>query len=234
MTATAQAAPASVVSYWDERARDGYDAQPGQNPVRELWSQRVAPLVAAAVGDGAQVLDSGCGTGFLATLLAARGHRVTGQDASPGMLDVAAERSADEGLDVQWLVGPAGAPPDGPFDAVVTRNVLWTLPDPAEAIRAWRKVLRPGGMLLVTDGLWGAAETDEPANEKRFSTHYRAVTEHLPYEAGLDFRRCAELVGDCGFTGITEHTGVFDTAPYPSAPGFFVLAARAPREQLPG
>lgn len=222
-------APQEVVAYWNDRARSGYDQQPGQDRVASRWSARIAPLVSGAVGGNARVLDSGCGTGFLARLLAAEGHRVTGQDVSAGMLAVAGQRAAQQGLGVDWVTGEAHTPPPGPFDAVVSRNVLWTLPNPGKTVEAWRSVLRPGGLLLVTDAKWGAAEIGDEVAEQRFSTSYAGAEEFLPLAAGVDFADCAELAAAAGLVGITDRTGVFDEPPYPSAPGFFVLTARAPR-----
>lgn len=218
--------PDSVVSYWDTRARAGYDQQPGQNAARELWASRVEPLITQAVGPAARILDTGCGTGFLARLLAAAGHRVTGQDTSTGMLDVAAERATDEGLAITWERGPAAHPPHGPFDAIVMRNVLWTLPDPDRALLALGAALRPGGLLLITDARWGRADVDDEPTRRRFTDHYADVAEALPLAGGLDFPACAELVRSAGFGEVAEHTDLFPQPPYPSAPGFFVLTAR--------
>ncbi|MCX2732716.1 class I SAM-dependent methyltransferase [Saccharopolyspora sp. NFXS83] len=216
-----------IIDYWNDRARRGYDRQPGQDPARDLWAKRLGPLVADLAGPGARVLDSGCGTGFLARILAADGHLVTGQDASPGMLGVAEERGAAEGLDVRWLLGTADEPPAGPFDVVVTRNVLWTLPDARRAVESWAEVLRPGGLLVVSDGRWNAADAGDSATEQRFGASYADAAPALPM--GFDFASCAELVGRAGFVERTDRTGLFDTAPYPSAPGFFLLSARTPR-----
>ncbi|WP_258348526.1 class I SAM-dependent methyltransferase [Saccharopolyspora gregorii] len=218
---------APIVDYWNDRARRGYDQQPGQDPALDLWAKRICPLVADAAGPGARVLDSGCGTGFLARILAADGHRVTGQDASPGMLAVAAERAAADGLAVDWLTGVAEEPPAGPFDVVVTRNVLWTLPEPQRAVNAWARVLRPGGLLLISDGRWDAASVGDDATEERFSSSYSDAAPELPM--GVDFAGCADLVEGAGFVDRTDRTALFDGAPYPSAPGFFLLSARAPR-----
>jgi SAM-dependent methyltransferase len=221
-------APEGVVSYWNGRARDSYDRQPGQDAAREVWATRVGPLIAGAVGSGARVLDIGCGTGFLARLLAADGHRISGQDVSRGMLEVAAERAAREGLAIEWSVGPAVAPPSGPFDAVVMRNVVWTLPDPGAALRALLPAMSPDGLVLISDAQWGAAEVDDGVTGRRFATCYARAAESLPLLAGIDFAHCAALVRSAGFGEVVEHTSLFERAPYPSAPGFFLLTARAP------
>lgn len=225
-----EAVPEGVVSYWNGRARSGYDLQPGQDAAREGWALRVGPLIAESVGRGASVLDSGCGTGFLARLLAADGYRVTGQDISPGMLQVAAERAAAEGLVIEWSVGSAEEPPSGPFDAVVLRNVLWTLPDPGAALRALWEVLRPGGLVLISDARWGAADVGDEVVEQRFTDCYSGAVDALPFAAGVDFADCAALVRQAGFGEVVEHTSLFAEAPYPSAPGFFLMAARASGE----
>jgi len=55
----------------------------------------LGPLVGGLVGTDADVLDTGCGTGFCARLLAEQCYRVVGVDASEEMLDVARERAPD-------------------------------------------------------------------------------------------------------------------------------------------
>lgn len=87
----------------------------------------------------ARVLDAGAGTGFLSLLLAGQGYQVTAMDLSPGMLEVLRAKAAGLGLEVQAVQADAVSPPDGPFDAVVERHLLWTLPDPGAALAAWRK-----------------------------------------------------------------------------------------------
>ncbi|MCZ9345832.1 class I SAM-dependent methyltransferase, partial [Streptomyces sp. TRM76130] len=104
----------------------------------------------------ADVLDLGCGTGSLALLAAGQGHRVTGVDLSPAMLERARVKLA--GRDALLLTGDAAAPPVGErrFDVVLVRHVLWTLPDPGRVLRRWRELLRPGGRLVLVEGVWGS------------------------------------------------------------------------------
>jgi len=47
-------------------------------------------------------------------------------------------------------------PPSGPFDAVVERHLLWTLPDPAAALAAWRDAA-PRGRLVLIEGSWDSS-----------------------------------------------------------------------------
>ncbi|MFD5497281.1 class I SAM-dependent methyltransferase, partial [Streptomyces sp. NPDC127091] len=52
---------------------------------------------------------------------------------------------------------PARPPPtrERRHDVVLVRHVLWTLPDPARVLRHWRGLLRPGGRLVLVEGVWG-------------------------------------------------------------------------------
>ncbi|MEU1306123.1 class I SAM-dependent methyltransferase [Streptomyces shenzhenensis] len=141
---------------WDAAAAT-FDDEPDHGlsdpEVRAAWADR---LRAWLPGRPADVLDLGCGTGSLALLAAERGHHVTGVDLSPAMVDLARAKTA--GRDAVFLVGDAAAPPVGErrFDTVLVRHVLWTLPGPGRVLRHWSGLLRPGGRLVLVEGVWGA------------------------------------------------------------------------------
>ncbi|GAA2899687.1 class I SAM-dependent methyltransferase [Streptomyces violaceus] len=140
---------------WDERAAS-FDEEPDhglRDPgVRRAWDGRLRGWLPGRAGD---VLDLGCGSGSLSLLASEQGHRVTGVDLSPAMVTLAREKLA--GRDAVFLVGDAAAPPIGEqrFDAVLVRHVLWALPDPGRALRHWAGLLRPGGRLVLVEGVWG-------------------------------------------------------------------------------
>ncbi|GAA3503905.1 class I SAM-dependent methyltransferase [Streptomyces prasinosporus] len=140
---------------WDARAAT-FDDEPDhglRDPrVRAAWADRLRAWLPGRAGD---VLDLGCGTGSLSLLAAEQGHRVTGVDRSPAMVALAREKLA--GRDAVFLVGDAAAPPVGErrHDAVLVRHVLWTLPEPGRVLRHWCGLLRPGGRLVLVEGVWG-------------------------------------------------------------------------------
>jgi SAM-dependent methyltransferase len=104
---------------------------------------------------GMSVLDAGCAAGAHAEWLAAHGAQVTALDLSSAMVRAAQARLGAGAL----LVGDldAGLPfVDEVFDGVLCSLVLHYLADMAPALREFRRVLRPGGWLLLT--------LDHPAN----------------------------------------------------------------------
>ena len=86
-------------------------------------------LVASLVPEGARVLEIGCGTGQLATMLAAKGATVRGFDPSRGMIEEARERARREGVEERVRVEQIGVEeldrfPEGSFDVVVSTLVF--------------------------------------------------------------------------------------------------------------
>ncbi|MBD0672746.1 class I SAM-dependent methyltransferase [Streptomyces sp. CBMA156] len=152
-----------IAAYWDAVASsfdDGPDHGLRAGPTRAAWARRLRGWVPAGpVGGGLDVLDAGCGTGSLSLLLAQAGHRVTGVDLSPGMVRQAQGKLAAAGVPGRFLVGDAAAPPTGgqAFDVVLSRHLVWTLPDPVAALRQWVAGLRPGGRLVLVEGRWGGS-----------------------------------------------------------------------------
>ena len=127
-------------------------------------------------GKTLDILDVGTGTGFFAILLASLGHRVTGIDLTPAMLEEGRALAAHLGLSITFLQMDAQALrfPDESFDLVLSRNLTWTLPEPEKAYGQWLRVLRPGGQLLNFDA-------DYAANVRSESTQNCSVAPDSPY-----------------------------------------------------
>lgn len=101
---------------------------------------------------GPRVLDFGCGTGEFARLLVGMGYHVVGSDISHLFLRDALERHGGTPYlaFVQSDPGPHLPFRDGAFDAVVAINVVEHVAEPEKMLRQLARVLRPGGVLVLT------------------------------------------------------------------------------------
>ena len=166
-----------VAQHWNSRA-DRFDELPNHALQNEAQHQSWRNLLRRVLGSPPlQVLDLGCGTGFLTLLLAELGHAVTGIDLAPEMLALARQKAARAGLTVELRLGDAEAPaaPDSSSDLIVARHLIWTLPNPARAVQAWRRVLRPGGRLALIEGQWGP---------QGMQAEYEHIHRQLPFYGG--------------------------------------------------
>ena len=116
-----------------------------------------ALIAAAGVQPGKRVLDVGCGTGYFARLLAhvvGPQGLVVGIDPSPAMISYAS-RQTGRASNCQFQLGTVEALefPADHFDVVVSSLVMHHLPEDRRvaALQEMRRVLRPGGTLLVAD-----------------------------------------------------------------------------------
>ncbi|HRP62028.1 MAG TPA: methyltransferase domain-containing protein [Phycisphaerales bacterium] len=123
------------------------------------WDRYTRRTLAAAMsmmdlsGDPS-ILDVACGTGRLAQMALDRNPRVRimGVDLSPEMIEVAKQR-IPESPSVSWAVSPAEQLPadDCQFDIVTCANAFHLVADPAKCLAEFRRVLKPGGTLIIID-----------------------------------------------------------------------------------
>jgi ubiquinone/menaquinone biosynthesis C-methylase UbiE len=144
-----------IAGIWDEHAGT-YDHAGGQIRTpeeRNAWRSHIARALPQGKLD---VLDVGCGTGEISLLMARMGHNITGIDISEKMMRQAVAKAMNSGLAIDFRSGDAERTgfPDGSFDVVICRFLLWTLPDPQAALHEWYRVLKPGGKVLIIDGKW--------------------------------------------------------------------------------
>lgn len=194
-----------VHDYWDGIA-GSYDTQPGHDvrsaPLRARWQAMLLEQADATAGP-LDVVDVGCGTGFLALHFAEAGHRVIGVDASEQMLALAEAKAEQHGVALTLRRGDADALPveDASADVVCERHVLWTMAEPAVTLAEWGRVLRPGGRLLLVEGDWRDRLTDRElgAEDPEFLHRYRQIRASLPLYGGRPGADVLALVTAAGF-----------------------------------
>jgi SAM-dependent methyltransferase len=128
---------------------EAYSAYTEANLINAYYAR---PAILALAGDvtGRRILDAGCGSGPLFAALRDLGATVTGFDSSTKMLELARRRLGD-GADLR--VADLGRPlpfPDGAFDDVIASLVLHYLEDWTAPLAELRRVLKPGGRLIVS------------------------------------------------------------------------------------
>lgn len=124
---------------------------PGAPPF--AWKRRRGFLLAHVAPEDA-VLDLGCGEGAFSAVLAGAGGRPVGVDVAEAALRRARELHPD--LDFRRAAPGEPLPlDDGAVDVVWASEVLAFVPDSARVLSEVRRVLRPGGRLLVTTPFHG-------------------------------------------------------------------------------
>ncbi|MBP2132213.1 ubiquinone/menaquinone biosynthesis C-methylase UbiE [Methanomicrobium sp. W14] len=165
------------------------------------------------------ILDVGCGTGAMGLILSEMGHNVTGLDISESMMDIGRKKAQNSSLSMIFQKGDAERPPfsDNTFDCVVNRHLLWTLPNPKEALDNWCRVIRPKGKVLVIDGLWDDGSLSTKLKRETSLTVARIVEKHphgeskysdelsmsLPNLKGVPEEKAGEYFSEAGLEDIS-------------------------------
>ena len=236
-----------IEKYWNWRS-SSYALDVEKSPETEkAWDTTIKTL--AKSGQNQDALDIGTGPGQLAFYLAGAGFNVTGLDISPEMINKARKRAEEMEHSIDFRTGDAEHLdfPDNSFDVVVSRNLIWTLPNPDLALKEWHRVLKPGGRIIVSDGFWQNQTWKRfyqiPLNllksvfqinsriSLRFFLHYASMMKHLPLYEGVKKNEVQKLLQCAGFNEVSSWDigQCFGKNPYAFAlsvsPSFFIVYA---------
>ncbi|MFE8948398.1 methyltransferase domain-containing protein [Streptomyces sp. NPDC007856] len=176
---------------------------------------------------GAPVVDVGCGTGRAVAELAARGARAVGIDPAEPMLAIARRRWPD--ADLRKADAYALPLADGSMCGYRADKLFHELAEPERALGEARRVLSPGGRIVLLGQDWDTVviDSDDPALTRTL-VQARADRVTAPRSA----RRYRSLLLDAGFTdvAIEVRTAVFTDELGLTVPAGLVAGAGAPGE----
>ncbi len=148
------------------------------DPEPWAWERRRALLLAEA-RPGERVLDLGCGAGRFVAALRDAGADPVGVEIASGALERA--RAVAPGADLRLLAQDGSIPLEhGSVDLVWCSEVLEHIADGAHLLQEARRVLRPGGRMLVTVPYHGRLQASLVAL-LRFDAHFDPQGQHLRF-----------------------------------------------------
>jgi len=176
--------------FWD-RVAPLYDAF--ENTVNRASYEGTALAVGQMIGPGDEVLECACGTGAISAAIAPVCARLVATDYSEGMLKQARKKLARfphvvvEQADITDLHYA-----DDSFDAVVAGNVIHLLPEPGDALKEIKRVVRPGGTIIVPTYVIPKkrAHTMFLRLISRFGVHFQEHFDPVSYRAFFDRMGC--------------------------------------------
>ena len=145
-----------VEKIWSDGSED-YDKVVHYQLSRKKDVQHWLNALSSALGGktGLDVMDVGCGPGFFSIMLLRLGESVTSVDGAEGMVQCAKRNIRAAGYRDNVRLSDAVLLPGEnreSYDAIVSRDVVWTLYDPETAFAQWAELLRPGGRIVIYDG----------------------------------------------------------------------------------
>lgn len=155
--------PADVARF-SARAAEWWDARGPFAPLHKFNPARLAfvrdraaerfgrDVKTRGAFDGLSLLDVGCGGGLVAEPMRRLGFAVTAIDASAENIGTARAHADQQGLDIGYraaTVEQLEAEGAGPYDVVLTLEVIEHVADPEAFVRACSRLVKPGGMLIV-------------------------------------------------------------------------------------
>lgn len=172
----------------------GLEEGQGYDPVNEpTFESRVGNALKLMGESSRRVLDFGCGSGAAGRRFLQAGHRVAGVDVSESAIRVARRDVAQGEFAV---LGPDRRIPypDRSFDVCFCSEVLEHLLDVSEAVREMKRILAPGGLLLVTVPYHGWIK-NLIVITIGFEKHFDPRSGHVRFFSKRSIRRCLEAEG---------------------------------------
>ena len=228
-----------IKNYWDERSEDFSKFRRIELEGVSSYAWEKILMADLPAGNSLKILDVGTGAGFFAATLSKLGHKVTGVDLSPKMIDAAEKLFRDIKLDAEFFTADAQNLPfdDATFDAIVTRNLTWTLPDVMKAYREWHRVLKIGGVLINFDSDYGDRNftrensgvdvevTDKMLDECTAIKNSLRISTHTRPQFDVEFLTKLGFKVQCD-SDVSEKVHVDKNVPYDSTPLFKIRAEK--------
>lgn len=233
-----------MINYWTTRAPYFSEVRKSElsDNLDQGWSTVLEQLL--PVGNPLKILDVGTGTGYFSILLARSGHELTGIDLTPAMIAEARRQAEAEKLSIRFEVMDAQelSFADASFDAVISRNLTWTLPVPEKAYQEWFRVLKKGGILINFDANYsGALKSKKIAYSNTVPYGHTGITpqperENKEITLAMDISRQVRPAWDMAVlqqTGFSSFSGdvhigtvILQEHEDPAAPIFLVTAKK--------